>query len=96
LMQIKSTVSKGTYPLSQVSTAFNADYYAASIRYYFDGSGTWLNDPCCFSGTTYQAGDVWGSVGAWFAGRWYTQGAIDYINKVKSRLVYRTWSQPGF
>jgi hypothetical protein len=96
LMQIKSTVSKGTYPLSQVSTAFNADYFGASIRYYFDGAATWLNDPCCFSGTTYKAGDVWGSVGAWFAGRWYTQGAIDYINSVKRHFVYRTWTQPGF
>lgn len=96
LTQIKSTVSKGTYPLSQLSTAFNADYYAASFRYYYDGAGTWLNDPCCFSGTTYKAGDVWGSVGAWFAGRWYTAPAVDYINKVKGRLVYRTWSQPGF
>ncbi len=96
LMQIKSTVSKGTYPLSQLSTAFNVDYYAASFRYYYDGAATWLNDPCCFSGTTYEAGDVWGSVGAWFAGRWYTTGAVDYINSVKGRLVNRTWSQAGF
>jgi hypothetical protein len=96
LMQIKSTVSKGTYPLSKLSTAFNADYYAASFRYYYDGAATWLNSPCCFSGTTYKAGDVWGSVGAWFAGRWYTAGAVDYINAVKGRLVNRTWSQAGF
>jgi hypothetical protein len=96
LTQIKSTVSKGTYPLSELSTAFNADYFAASFRYYYDGTATWLNDPCCFSGATYQAGDVWGSAGAWFAGRWYTQGAIDYINKVKGHFVYRTWTQPGF
>ncbi len=96
LMQIKSTVSKGTHPLSQLSTAFNADYYGASFRYYYDGAATWLNDPCCFSGTTYQAGDVWGSVGAWFAGRWYTRPAVDYINSVKGRLVNRTWAQAGF
>jgi hypothetical protein len=96
LMQIKSTVSKGTYPLSRLSTAFNVDYFAASIRYYYDGAATWLNDPCCFSGTTYKAGDIWGSAGAWFAGRWYTQGAVDYINSVKSHLSKRTWSQSGF
>ncbi len=73
LLQIKSTVSKGTYPLSQLSTAFGVDYYGASFRYYYDGAATWSpNDPCCFSGTTYKAGDVWGSVGAWFSGRWYT------------------------
>lgn len=96
LMQIKSTVSKGTYPLSAESTAFNVDYYGASIRNYFDGRATWLNDPCCFSGTTYKAGDIWGAVGAWFAGRWYTAAAVDYINAVKGRLSQRTWSQAGF
>ena len=96
LMQIKSTVSKGTHPLSQQSTAFNVDYYGASIRYYFDGAATWLNDPCCFSGTTYAAGDIRGSVGAWFAGRWYTTAATDYMRAVYGRLDQRTWSQSGF
>lgn len=96
LMQIKSTVSKGTFPLSQQSTAFNVDYYGASMRNYFDGAATWLNDPCCFSGAFYSAGDIWGSVGAWFAGRWYTTGAVDYINSVNWHLSTRTWSQTGF
>ncbi len=96
LMQIKSTVSKGTFPLSRDSTAFNADYYGASIRYYYDGGATWLNDACCFSGTTYKAGDLWGSAGAWFAGAWYTTGAVNYINAVKGRLSDRTWAQSGF
>lgn len=96
LMQIKSTTSKGTYPLSEQSTAFNVDYYGASLRYYFDGAATWLNDPCCFSGITYKAGDIWGSAGAWFAGRWYTAPAVDYMNLVKGRLSTRTWAQSGF
>ena len=96
LMQIKSTVSKGTYPLSRESTAFNVDYYGASVRNYFDGGATWLNDPCCFTGTTYVAGDIWGSAGAWFAGRWYSVGAVDYVNAVKGHLSARTWSEPGF
>jgi autotransporter family porin len=96
LMQVKSTVSKGTYPLSQQSTAFNVDYYGASMRNYFDGAAMWLNDPCCFSGKTYGAGDIWGSAGAWFAGRWYNVGAVDYINSVKNHLSMRTWSRTGF
>ena len=96
LMQIKSTVSKGTFPLSQQSTAFNVDYFGASMRYYFDGAATWLNDPCCFSGTTYKAGDIWGSAGAWYAGRWYTAGAVSYIDSVRSHLSNRTWSKTGF
>jgi autotransporter family porin len=96
LMQLKSTVSKGTYPLSKLSTAFNVDYFGASIRYYFDGAATWLNDPCCFSGNTYRAGDIWGSVGSWFAGRWYSPAAVDYADSVRSHLDNRTWSRPGF
>ncbi len=96
LMQIKRTASKGTFPLSRDSTAFNADYYGASIRHYHDGAASWLNDACCFSGRTYRAGDLWGSVGAWFAGRWYTSEAVDYINKVKRHLRSRTWERSGF
>ena len=96
LMQIKSTVVKGSFPLSRDSTAFNADYYGMTLRYYYDGAATWLNDACCFSGTTYRAGDLWGSVGAWFAGAWYATGANGYISAVKGRLNDRTWAQTGF
>jgi len=49
------------------STAFNADYYGAIIRAYFDGKMPWLND--VEHGTEYKAGDLEGSLGAWFAGR---------------------------
>ena len=42
----------GSFPLSRDSTAFNADYYGMTLRYYYDGAATWLNDACCFSGTT--------------------------------------------
>ena len=63
------------------STAFNADYYGAIIRAYYDGKMPWLND--VEHGETYKAGDLYGSLGAWFAGRWHTQGANDYIARVK-------------
>jgi Flp pilus assembly CpaE family ATPase len=43
LTQIKRTVSRGTYPLSSESTAFNLDYYGAAVRYYYDGHARWLN-----------------------------------------------------
>lgn len=94
LMQIKSTVHVGTAPLSQLSTAFNADFYGMYIRYYYDGCAGWLMDVDHVG--TYAAGDFWGSVGAWYAGRWHTAPAEEYIAKVKSILAARTWAQPGF
>lgn len=95
LYQIKNSAS-GPYPLTKVSTAFNADYYGALFRYYYDGQASWLRDPCCRTGTYYRAGDFWGTVGAHYSGRWYDSTAKWYIGRVKNHLSSRTWEQPGF
>jgi len=76
------------------STAFNADYYGAIIRAYFDGKMPWLND--VERGEDYKAGDLDGSVGAWFAGRWHTQSANEYVKRVKDTLKQRTWRSRDF
>lgn len=75
-------------------TAFNADYYGGILRGYFDGKMAWLNT--VERGKDYAAGDIWGSVGAWFSGRWYTQPSIDYMEVVQQRLAERTWLQDDF
>ena len=75
-------------------TAWNADYYGGIIRAYFDGKMEWLNT--VERGRDYAAGDLWGSVGAWFSGRWYTQPSVDYIGVVQQRLAERTWEQGFF
>ena len=75
-------------------TAFNADYYGGIIRGYFDGKMKWLNT--VERGKDYVAGDIWGSVGAWFSGRWYTQPSIDYMDEVRFRLEERTWRRDFF
>ena len=72
------------------STAYNADYYGALIRFYFDGRASWLAD------RGYTAGDLWGSIGAHYSGGWYDSGANEYIAKVKDHLAKRTWAQAGF
>ena len=76
------------------STAFNADYYGAIIRAYYDGRMPWLND--VERGRQYAPGDLYGSVGAWFAGRWHTAGAEDYIRRVKEARRLRTWRTADF
>ena len=75
-------------------TAWNADYYGGILRSYFDGNEKWLNT--VERGREYEPGDLWGSAGAWFAGRWWTAPAKDYIREVKSRLRERTWTRPFF
>ncbi len=81
-------------PIARRFTAFNADYYGGIIRAYFDGKMPWLNT--VERGRDYASGDLWGSVGAWFAGRWYTQPAIDYMGVVQQRLAERTWRRDFF
>ncbi len=54
----------------------------------------WLND--VEHGRTYKAGDLYGSLGAWFAGRWHTPGANEYIARVRQILALRTWRTAEF
>jgi autotransporter family porin len=76
------------------STAYNADYAYAYWRECFEGRLTWLND--VERGATYQAGDAAGCLGVWYAGRWYTPGAVDYIRAVQDYVSGRVWQQPDF
>jgi hypothetical protein len=75
-------------------TAWNADYYGGILRSYFDGKHDWLNT--VEHGRRYRPGDLWGSVGAWFAGRWWTPPAVGYIREVNERMRERTWTKPFF
>jgi hypothetical protein len=47
-------------------------------------------------GATYRAADLWGSMGAWFSGRWHDAGAEGYVKKVKGYLRRRVWRTAGF
>jgi hypothetical protein len=93
LFQMKKTYHC-CLPLSSKYSAFNADYYGAILRAYYDGRETWLND--VERGARYHAGDLWGSVGSWFAGRWRTAPALDYIGKVQRALRDEPWREPWF
>jgi hypothetical protein len=84
----------GACRIARYSTAFNADYYGAILRAYYDGKQKWLNT--VERGRRYHAGDVWGSVGAWFSGRWWTDPSRGYIRTVKHNLAARIWRQPDF
>ena len=72
----------------------NADTAYATWRACFEGYELWLNE--VERGRQYAAGDAWGCVGRWFAGRWYASGADIYIADVRGNLNQRTWLRPGF
>jgi hypothetical protein len=94
LMQIKwrpdGSLHPGTEPLRWKSTAFNVDYWGASIRYYYDGLCDW-----CTAG--YGVGQAWNSVGAWFnPWPWTNSGAQAYVAQVRDHIANRTWAGAGF
>lgn len=94
LMQIKwrpnGSVGTGTEPLRWKSTAFNADFWAASVRYYYDGACSWC-------GATYSAGQEKASIGAWYSPYpWANPDQQGYATKVWDHATKRTWTQPGF
>jgi hypothetical protein len=78
----------------KTSTAYNVDVALAARRNCFEGNETWLNT--VERGKDYAAGDIWGCVGLWFSGRWYTPGSVTYINDVQNDYNTRTWETPAF
>jgi hypothetical protein len=81
--------------LAEDDTAFNADYYGAIIRSYYDGTQTWLNT-VSGNGKRYRAGDLWDSVGYWASGRWDVATGQEYVDKVKADLGAQVWRLPNF
>src|SRR5262249_6359792 len=79
---------------AQSSTAYNVDASLAARRNCYEGNETWLN--IVDRGRDYAAGDLWGCMGMWFSGRWYTQPAVDYIATVQDLLNQRIWQTPQF
>ena len=92
IMQVKSG-PHCCFPTTRRSTAFNLDYYGAYLRSLYDGRVRWLNT--VERGERYRAGDLWGSVGVWYAGRW-RYGSGDYIRTVKDTIRQRVWRRSGF
>ncbi len=92
IMQIKWTpegLHQGTESLRWRSTAFNADYWGAVVRYYYDGLCYW-----CDNG--YSAGQEWASVGAWFSPSPWVDGSLAYVESAKSHMAARPWASFGF
>lgn len=94
ILQIRYSLFRSTWPAAARSTAMNADIAYAVWRVCFEGYEVWLNNVDRVG--QYGPGDAWGCVGRWFAGRWHTHAADQYMAKVKDYLAERVWEQPRF
>ena len=94
IMQDRYSLEKSAWPGIEVSTAMNVDVAYAIWRSCYDGYETWLNNDS--ESQPYHAGDLWGCVGRWFAGNWYTPEAEAYIHLVKKYMGEQVWLQPSF
>jgi hypothetical protein len=94
ILQNRYPYEDGGWPAMISSTAMNADAAYGIWRACFGGCETWLNTVP--RGNQYHAGDAWGCVGRWFAGRWRTSAALGYVAKVKKYLKEKIWLKPYF
>jgi autotransporter family porin len=94
ILQNRYPYEQAAWPGMYNSTAFNADVTYGILRACYEGYEHWLND--VERGSQYGAGDMWGCVGRWFAGRWHTSAAEGYIVRVQDYLNQRIWESPSF
>jgi autotransporter family porin len=94
ILQNRYPFETSSWPGIMRSTAMNADLAYAIWRTCYDGYETWLNTVP--HNARYRAGDAWGCVGRWFAGRWRTQPAQQYIAFVQKYLHEQIWRTPDF
>jgi len=80
----------GTRYLRWKSTAFQLDYMAAEVRFFYDGGATWL-------GPSYHAGNQWLSLAAWNSSSpWNGPRQNWYVGQVKFYLAVKPWKSPNF
>jgi hypothetical protein len=88
------SVGAGTEPLRWESTAFNIDYQAAMVRFYYDnpsGARTAWGDG------TYKPCQAWNSIGGWYEPYpWRNAGQAQYVSAVQQQLSSRAWTLASF
>jgi hypothetical protein len=94
ILQNRYPYEKSSWPGIATSTAMNADTAYAIWRTCFDGYETWLNTVQHVG--TYHKGDAWGCIGRWFAGRWHTPPAQQYVAAVRKYMREKIWTTPNF
>lgn len=99
---VKSTSWPGIFPWNRDSTAAAVDVLGGWLRGCYEGWVWWLRDHGNRSHGRYQAGDIWGCVGAWASGNWRDGTAANahsgqgYIARAKQWDKVRPWLRQGF
>ena len=84
-----NSVGAGTEPLRWESTAFNIDYQAAMVRFYYDNP---QGARSSWGDISYVPCQRWDSIGGWFEPYpWRNGGQAGYIAKVRHALGKRQW-----
>jgi hypothetical protein len=94
LMQVRYPYWGWAFPDADRSSAYNIDVALAARRNCFEGDEAWVTDYP--HGKDYAPGDIWGCVGMWFTGRWYTPESTEYIAAVQDYARQRIWTTPSF
>ena len=94
ILQVRFPYHADAMDNSIISTAYNADYTYGLWRDCYEGNLTWLNT--VDRGSTYGPGDAEGCLGVWFAGRWHTTAADNYIAELAAIVASRTWESGAF
>ena len=90
----RNTTGIGTEPLRWKSSAFNVDYQAATVRFYFDNPNGMRS---AWGDSTYSPCNNWLSIGGWYdPSPWNNSGQQSYVQTVQNILANRTWTKPGF
>ena len=88
------SLGPGSNPLRWESTAFNLDYQAAMVRFYYDnprGARSAWGDP------TYVPCQPWRSIGGWYRPYpWANADQASYVTKVRRDLADRRWTSGSF
>lgn len=88
------SANAGTEPLRWESTAFNVDYQASIVRFYYDDP---LGHRTNWGDSTYVKGNPWLSIGGWYSPYpWNNAGQQSYVASVQNELANRTWERAGF
>jgi hypothetical protein len=88
------SVGVGAEPLRWESEAFNLDYQASVVRFFYD-------DPdgarSSWGDKTYAPCEKWNSIGGWFNPYpWANAGQAGYIQDVQRDLATRAWRSSSF
>jgi hypothetical protein len=101
IVGVRSTSWPGLFPWNRDSTATAVDVLGAWLRGCVEGWVWWLRDHGNSTRGRYQAGDLWGCVGAWYSGDWH-DGTVgrpsgeDYIARARHAYNTQPWLDTSF